>query len=324
MKRRNLLQRLATLAPAALAAPVWAQDAFPSRPVRIVCGSTPGALLDVASRLYADRMARHLQQPVVVENVAGASSLIAARTVAKAEPNGYTLLSAANTVATVPHLSKKAGYAMSDFSAIGEMARSPSVMVTSAASPFKTLADLVEAAKRQPGGLSYASGGQGTTSHLPAELFLQQSGLKITHVPYKGVAQAVPDVASDRVAFLMATPTSVAGLVQAGQLRVLAITSDARSPKFPQVPTFKELGYGEASYEVWVGLFAPANLPRAVRARLGEAVEAARNDAVLASKLEEMGQTISGVRTPEQFDAFLRSEDAKVARLVKETGLVAE
>ena len=324
MKRRELLQALMALASGAPALSTMAQETYPTRPVRVICGSAAGALLDAATRLYADRMSRHLQQPFVVDNIAGASSLIATRTAAKAQPDGYTLLTAANTMVALPHLSPKAAYGMGDFTAIGEMARSPSIMVTSRDSPFKSVADLVNEAKKRPGALNYASGGQGTTSHLPAEMFVHQAGVKITHVPYKGVAPAVPDVVANRVAFMMATPTSVAGLVESGQLRVLAITSEARSAKYPDVPTFKELGYGGASFEIWVGMLAPAGLPKAVRARLGQAMEAARSDPQLAQKLEELGQSISDVRTPDQFDVFLRSEEVKYAKVIKDANIVAE
>lgn len=323
MKRRDLIQCMAALGSTAPFLSAMAQE-YPTRPVRVVCGSAAGALLDAATRLYAEPMSRHLRQPIVVDNIAGASSLIAARTAAKADPDGYTLLTVANTIVTIPLMSPKAGYGMRDFTPIGEMARSPSIMVTSGESPFKSVADLVGAAKKSPGQLSYASGGQGTTSHLPAELFLQQAGVKITHVPYKGVAPAVPDVVAGRVAFMMATPTSVAGLVQSGQLRVLAITSQARSPKFPAIPTFKELGYGGASFEIWVGILAPARLPAAIKARLGQAMEAARADPHVKQKLEELGQSISDVRTPEQFASSLIDEEARYAKLIKDAGIVAE
>lgn len=324
MKRRELLQALAACGPGAALLPAQAQDTFPSKPIRFICGSSPGALLDVASRLYAERMAAALKQPVVVENMAGASSLLAARTLAKAEPDGYTILSAANTLVTIPHLSKNAGYAVKDFTPLGEMARSPSFLVTSSQSEFKSIADIVAAAKKKPGGLAYASGGQGTTSHLPSELFIRQAGLELTHVPYKGVAAAVPDVASNRVAFMMSTATSVAGLVKTGALRMLATSAEKRSSRYPDVPTFRELGYPGASFEIWVGVFAPGRLPKEVRAKLAQALESARNDAALLKKLEDMGETISAVRTPEQFEVFVRSEEEKYAKLIRDANIVAE
>jgi tripartite-type tricarboxylate transporter receptor subunit TctC len=324
MQRRQFLQSLAALAPGAALLPAAAQDAWPARSIRFVCGSSPGALLDVASRLYAERMGNFLKQPLVVENMAGASSLLAARAVARTEPDGYTLLSAANTLATIPHLQHNAGYGMKDFTPVGEMARSPSILVVSSQSSFHSIADLVTAAKKKDAALSFASGGQGTTSHLPSELFCRQAGISLTHVPYKGVAAAVPDLVSNRVAFLMSTATSVSGLIDKGMLRVLAISSDKRSPRFPNVPTFKELGYPDATFEVWVGVFAPANLPKPVRARLGQAMEAARSDPAVAKRLEQMGDAVSALHTPEQFESFVRVEEDKYARLIRDAHIVAE
>lgn len=324
MKRRQFVQSLSVAGIGFASGALWAQPAYPHKPIRIICGSAPGALLDVATRLYADRMALDLKQPVVVENIAGASSLLAARAAIKAAPDGYTLMTAANTLVTIPHLSKDAGYRAQDFTPIGEMARSPSVMVVSAASPFRSVADVVAAAKKVPGELTYASGGMGTTSHLPAELFALQAGIKLLHIPYKGVAPAATDVVSNRVGFMMATPTSVAGMVKAGQLRMLAITSESRSPKYPDVPSFKELGLASATFEIWVGMVGPANLPEAVRARVGQAMETARADPAIQHKLDEMGQFISPVRTPDAFKAFFLAEDAKYAQLVKAANIRAE
>ncbi len=326
MDRRKLLQYLASLAPAIPAAgllPAHAQDAFPSKPVRIIVTSSPGALLDAASRLYADRMAAALKQPVIVENMTGAGGLLAVRHVAKAPADGYTLLAAANTIATLPYLNTSAGYSIKEFSAVGEMARSPSLLVVGAASPFTSLADIVAAARKNPGQLTYASGGIGTTSHLPVELFARQAGIKLTHVPYKGNAVAVPDTAANRVGFLMGTPTSLVELMKSGQLRALAITSEKRSPKFPDIPTFKESGFDEATFDIWVSLLAPLATPKAVRMKISDAMEAARNDPNIIARLEGMGQVISDVRTPDQFDAVLRSEDEKYRKLIKDANIVA-
>lgn len=324
MKRRELIQYLASLTPAASLLPAHAQEAFPSRPIRIISTSAPGALLDAACRLYAERMSAHLKQPVVVENVTGAGGLLAVRQVAKAVPDGYTLLGAANTISTVPHLNSKAGYSIKDFSGIGEMARSPSLLVVSATSPFKSLADIVSAARKSPGQVSYASGGIGTTSHIPVEVLAREAGIKLIHVPYKGNAVAVPDVVSNQVGFMMASPTSLVELMKSGRLRGLAIASDSRSTKFPDLPTFKELGYPEVTFEIWVGLMAPASIPKDVRARLGDAIEAARKDATVIARLEALGQEISNVRTPEQFDAVLRQENERYGKLIKQAGIVVE
>ena len=322
VNRRKFLQYLASLAPAGGVLRSQAQEAFPSRPIRIVVSSSPGALLDASGRLYAERLAVFLKQPVTVENMPGAGGLLAVRHVAKSPADGYTLVAAANTVTMVPHLNANAGYSVKDFTAVGEMARSPSMLVVGGASPFRSIADLVAAAKKGPGQVSYGSGGVGTTSHLPVELFARQAHVTFIHVPYKGNAVAVPDVASGRVGFMMGTPTSLVGLMKTGGLRALAITAETRSPKFPDIPTFKELGFDDATFDIWVGLLAPAGIPQSVRARLGDALELARKDSTVIARLDGMGQVISDVRTPDQFEAMLRTQEEKYRRLIKDANIV--
>ena len=325
MNRRNLLGCLATLVPTSTWLGAKAQDAaFPSKPIRIVAGSGAGTLIDQAARVYADRMSAHLKQTVVVENVAGAASLLAIRQVQKAPADGYTLLVVANTLVTVPHLNAKAGYAVKDFAAVGEMVRSPVILVTSGSSPFKSVADIVAAAKKAPGQVSFGSSGVGTTNHLPVEMLAQQAGVSFTHLPYKGIAAAVPDVAAGRVSFLMAAATSVAELIRSGVLRPLAISADKRSKRFPDVPTLKELGYPGATFELWIGAVVPAATPSAVKARLGEAMEAARANPEVQARFEALGQEISAIRSPEQFEAVLRSDEEKLAALIKAAGIVAD
>lgn len=326
MKRRNLLQIIATLTVGATVFTTHAQEAaYLSKPIRIVVGSAPGALLDQASRAYADRMSAYLKQPVVVENMAGASSLLAVRNVARAAADGYTLLAIANTVVTTPHINKSAGYNVAkDFTAIGEMARAPALLVVGRSSPYQSLGQLLAAAKKEAGALAYASGGVGTTSHLPVELLARQAGVTFIHVPYKGNATAVPDVATGRAAFMMGTATSLVELMKSGQLRALAITSEARSAAFPDLPTMKELGYADATFDIWVGLLAPAAIPKAIRAKVGDAMEAARKDQSLLQRLQGMGQNISNVRTPDQFEAFLRQEEERYRQLIIEAKITAE
>lgn len=326
MKRRQFVHAVGGISLAVMACVASAQSApYPTRPVRIIVSSAAGALLDSSARLYADRMSRYLKQPVVVENMPGASSMLGARYVARSAADGYTLLAFANTVVTMPQLLKGAGYDFGkDFVAVGEMARSPALLVVGGASPFKTLPDLVGAAKKSPGEVTFGSGGQGSTSHLPVELFIKGAGIRLTHIPYKGVAAVVPDVISGRVNCMMGTPTSLYGSIQAGSLRALAISSESRSPKFPNVPTFKELGYPDASYSVFVGLAAPAGIPKAVQAKLAEAMEAARSDQALQARLAALDQEVSEVRTPEGFHAFLLAEERRTVKLIKEANIQPE
>lgn len=326
MKRRSLLPYLATLTLGATLFTAHAQEAaFPSKTIKIIVGSAPGALTDVATRIYADRMSAFLKQPVVVENMAGASSLLAVRNVAKSAPDGYTLMTVANTFVTAPYVNKAANYnPTKDFTPVGEMVRAPALLVVPGASPYKSIADLVAAAKKAPGGIAYASGGVATTSHLPVELFSQQAGIKFTHVPYKGNAAAIPDLVSGRVAFMMGTATSLFELMKNGSLRALVITSESRSPTFPDLPTFKELGYSDATLDIWIGLFGSAGMPKAVRDKLSAAMEFARKDPVLVKRLEDMGQGFSNLKTPEQFEAFVRQEEVKYRKVIADANIVAE
>lgn len=322
MNRRQLLQALASIAPACAWPGARAQDAaFPSKPIRLISGSVPGTLVDQAARLYAERMATYLKQPVVIEYVSGASSLLAVRQVLKSPPDGHTLLVAANTLVTVPHINSKAGYVVKDFAAVGEMVRSPVLLVTSASSPYKTLADLIAAARKEPGRIGYGSSGIGTTNHLAVELLARQASISFNHIPYKGIAAAVPDVVAGRLGFLMGTATSVVELIKSGALRALAISSDKRSPQFASVPTLKELGYPGATFELWIGALAPAGISRAVRSRLGDAMEAARADPELVKRLEAAGQEISAVRTPDQFEAVLRADEERLQKVIKDANI---
>ncbi|HSW16684.1 MAG TPA: tripartite tricarboxylate transporter substrate binding protein [Ramlibacter sp.] len=323
MHRRQLLQYLVAASTVCSMGGAMAQD-FPTKPIRILVASAPGALTDSLTRLYAERMSSFLKQPVVVENLAGASSLLASRQLLKSEPDGYTLMTSANTMVTVPLLRSNAGYEVKDFTPIGEMARSPAILVVSSASPFKSLNDIVAAAKKNPGQVSFGSGGVGTTNHLPVELFAKQAGISLTHVPYKGIALAVPDVSAGRVSFMIGTPTSLVELIKNGSLRPLAITSETRSAKFPDLPTFKELGWADGTFEIWIGMVAPGDMPAAVKAKLAQAMEAARKDPALVSRLEAAGQSISNVRTPQQFEAMMRSEEEKFRKVIREANIAVQ
>ncbi|RDK06517.1 Bug family tripartite tricarboxylate transporter substrate binding protein [Cupriavidus lacunae] len=326
MNRRQFVRAVGGMSLAVVTCGAGAQSAsYPTKPVRIIVSSVAGALLDASARLYADRMSRYLKQSVVVENMPGASSMLGARYVARSAADGYTLLAFANTVVTMPHLVKGAGYDFDkDFVAVGEMARSPGLLVVGGTSPFKALGNLVSAAKSKPGEVTFGSAGQGSTSHMPVELFMKSADIHLTHIPYKGVAPVVPDVISGRVSCMMGTATSLYGSIQAGTLRALAISSESRSRKFPNVPTFKELGYPEGTYSIFVGLAAPAGVPKAVLARLADAMEVARSDQALQARLAALDQEVSEVRTPEKFQAFLLAEEKRTVQLIKEANIQPE
>jgi tripartite-type tricarboxylate transporter receptor subunit TctC len=318
MKRRHLLKFLAGIAPAATILAAQAQSpAYPSKPIRMIVSTSAGGMTDVVARLYAESVSKVLKQPVVVENMPGASTLLSSRYVAKQAPDGYTLLVSANTIVTMPHVEKNAGYDMKNFTGIAELSRAPSLLVVGGKSKSKSIAELVAAAKKSPGAIHYGFTGHGTTSHLTAEMFSRSAGVRFGGIPYKGLALAVPDVVSGRVEFLMGPATSTEGLIKSGQMRALAITSNARSPAFPDVPTFKELGYPDVTFSLFFGVLAPAGTPDGVRNTLANAMEAAKNDPKFIERLKALGQDISDVRTPDQFNAFLRQEEDKSVKLIK-------
>jgi tripartite-type tricarboxylate transporter receptor subunit TctC len=323
MKRRDFIR-----APAALVAsatpllPAFAQPlAFSDKPLRLVVPTAPAGVSDAVARLYGERIAKILKRPVLIENMPGAGRLIAARHVAKSQPEGCTLMVSANTLVTLPYVDKSAGYSPSDFAGVSCLAKSPLALVVSNTSPFGTLAELVDAAKKAPGTITFGSVGTGTTSHLPVELFARSASIRLQLVPYKGIPLAIPNVEAGRVWLMMGTGTSVGELIKAGKMRALAITSQTRSPSYPEVPTFAELGYAEANYELFLGLMAPAKTPAAVRRMLASATEEVKNDQELRQRLEAFGQELPSQSTPEQFNEFLRREEQKMKKLIQEANI---
>lgn len=320
MQRRDFSRNLALMASTAFF-PIWALSKntdYPIKPVKVIVGSSAGALTDLATRLYGEKLTNILNQSFVVENLPGASSIIATKNLIKSSNDGYTLLTIANTVFTLPYLSKKADYKPSkDFTIIAELARGPGMLVVNAKSKYHSLKDLIEDARKRPEQVSYASGGMGTTSHLPMEMFQSEANIKMLHIPYKGIAPGVVDLLGGRVDALMGTPTSMLSAIKAGNLRPLAITSENRVEEFPNVPTFKELGYPQATYMIFISLVGPANIPQEVVEKLAKAINEVKKDPAVINKLKELGQSID----PQMSDInnlkkFLFEDETKYANLI--------
>lgn len=326
IQRRDFIQSSTAL----IAGTTWlgsthAQQAvFPSKPIRLIIPSAAGGVSDVVARAYGEQMAKMLNQPVLIDNMPGAGTLLAVRHVLKSPPDGHTLIVSANTIVTLPYVDPKAGYSPSDFAGVADLSRMPMALVVGANSLYKTLAQLVDAAKKNPDALTFASVGVGTTSHLPVELFMQEAKMKMTMVPYKGIPLAIPDIIGERVTLMMGTAPSVGELIKAGKMRALAVTSETRSKDFPNVPTFKELGYPDANYELFISLLAPARTPDNVVKALADAVAVAKKDPELIKRLEGLGQGLSAVTTPEQTNKFLRKEEERMKKVVKEAHIMAE
>lgn len=318
MNRRNFNQTLAGATALGLIPQFsHANSNYPSKPIRTIVPTSSGGATDAVARLYAEQVAKLLKQPLVIDNVPGAVTLIGTRNVAKSHPDGYTVGIMANTVTTLPYIDKSGSYSSGDLIGVSYLARSHMMLVVGAQSPYKTLNDLVAAAKRDPDGVTYASVGEGTTSHLPVELFARRANIKLMMVLYKGITYAAPDVISGRVSAMMGTRPSVGELIKAGKVRALAVTSERRLPNMPDVPTFTELGYGDAVYELFLGLMAPSKTPANIIQTLSAAFEAVKKQPDFAKRLEMLDQELPTQTTPEQFNAFLRKQEERMKPLLQ-------
>ena len=310
---------------AALAIPqaTWAQDAWPSRPVKLIIPFPPGGPTDVMGRTAAKVMADQLGQPFVVENKAGAGGNLGTEAMAKAVGDGYTIgLSAISSLAISPHLQAKVPFSVEkDFSMISLVGTSPCAIVIHPSAPFSDLKGLIAYAKANPGKLNYATSGIGTSNHLAAELLQSTAGIELTSVPYKGSSQIVPDLLSGVV--LMSMESSLATTLQhirAGKLKALAVTSPQRVKALPDVPTVAESGYPGFAVETWFGLVGPASLPRPIVDKL----QAAWRDGSTKPEAHAAFDAISAdirVMTPAQFADFVKAENTRWGVLIKKLGI---
>lgn len=298
---------------------VQAQD-YPTRPVRVIVPFSPGGAVDGPMRLIAQELSKRLGQPVFVENKPGAGATIGSELVAKAAPDGYTLLLASQTNAISATLYPHLGFdPVDDFAPVSLIGREPGVVVVNPALPVKTLQELIAYAKARPGQIDYASSGNGSGQHLFAALLCSMTGMKLNHVPYRGSGQATSDLLGGQVSLSIPGLAGMLGHIHAGKLRALAVTGTRRAPQLPDVPTVAEAGVPGYSAYVWMGLFAPKNTPVGVVDTLYHAVSQ-----VLAEDEVKryMGQaSIEPVgSTPAEFGAFFRAEKDQWAKIIRETG----
>jgi tripartite-type tricarboxylate transporter receptor subunit TctC len=312
LKRRSVLLGAASVS---LAAPALAQG-FPSKPVRLVVPYSAGGGADTTARLIAPKLQEALGQTVVIDNKPGAGGTIGDDFVAKASPDGHTLLIGAFAHAVNPSLMAKMPFRTpDDFAPISLLVTVPELLVVTPSFPAKTVGELVAMAKAEPGKLSYGSSGNGSAQHLAAELFKMRTGTDIQHVPYKGGALAVADVAAGHVPFYFGNMSSALPQARAGRVRALAVTSPQRSPAAPEVPTMAESGVSNCEISEWNALLAPAGTPPAAIDRLNaELVKILRQDDIRAKFADLGAQTIGS--TPVELAAFLRAEQAKWAEVV--------
>lgn len=300
-------------------------QAYPHKPLRVIVSVPAGGSPDLVARAAAPGLSSVLGQQWVIDNRGGAGGLIGGELAAKAPPDGYTLfITNPSPLVILPYLQKRMPYnAMTDFTPVGLIAINHTLLVTHPSRPYRTITELITAARAQPGKLDYASAGSGSVTHLAMALLTSMAGVTMTHVPYKGAPHALTDVLGGHVAMTFSTLSQVSQHAKAERLRLLAIASAKRSPLAPQVPTISESGVPGYEITTWVGLLAPAHTPPQVIALLNDALAKALRMPDVKTQLEAQGVDAAG-GTPEAFTAFIRSESDKYAKAVRLAGLKAD
>jgi tripartite-type tricarboxylate transporter receptor subunit TctC len=297
--------------------------AYPEKLVRIVVPFAPGGGTDLIARTLGTGMSQELGQSVIVENKPGGGTIIGTDAVAKSAPDGYTLLIATFAHAVNPGLQPKLPYATDKaFAPVVLIGRSPNVLVVKSDSPYKTVQDVIAAAKAKPGKLNFASQGNGTSAHLAGELFKNLARVDLTHVPYKGAGPALTDLLGGQVDLMFGTAAAVTPFLQSGKLRALGVTTAERSPAFPNVPTIAESGVAGYAAESWYGLYAPAGTPPDVIAKLNAAAKKAVQSETFRKRAQEEGLIISA-GAPAELDTYVRGEEARWKKIVKENNITA-
>ncbi|HEY0294758.1 MAG TPA: tripartite tricarboxylate transporter substrate binding protein [Bordetella sp.] len=315
---------LAALLPVALAvAAPQAKAEFPEQPLTLVVPFSPGGGTDNTARALGEGMSANLGKPIIVENRAGAGSIIGTNYVAHSKPDGYTMLLATFAHAVNPALYPNLPYDTDKaFEPVAMIAHSPNVLVVSPKLPFHSVQDLLAYAKAHPGTLNYGSTGIGTSAHLAGELLKNLAGINMKHVPYKGAAPALTDLISGQIQVMLITAASATSYVKSGQVRALAVTSAQRSPAFPDLPTLAEAGVPGYQAESWSGIFVPAGTPEPVVRRLRDAVAAAVKTAAFQRQVTTEGLMVD-VGEPKQLSDYVSAEEARWRRVVHDAHIQA-
>lgn len=315
-------RRLLALAALTMASQAWADDRYPSAPIRIVVTLSAGSQVDILARLVAEKLAQSLGQPVVVENRPGAGGTLATAFVAAAKPDGYTLLMTANGYAINPSLYQLKFDTARALKGVSLVAVVPGVLVTPPNLPANTAAELIALLQGKAGTYNYASPGVGSAGHMATELFNYAGHIKATHVPYKGTPEAFTDLVGGNVQYFFAPLGAALPLVTAGKVKALAVSTAARSPALPNVPTVAESGLAGYQYDFWYGLAAPSATPREIVDRLGADVQKALQLPDVKEKLAQQGAQPSSL-TGADFDRFLQAEMQRSEKLVRQSGATA-
>jgi tripartite-type tricarboxylate transporter receptor subunit TctC len=317
---RSIIALVAALA----AVPVWAETAYPSKPVRFIVPSSAGGGTDIIARALSQKLSEALGQQFVVENRPGAGQMIGIELAAKAPADGHTILMVASTLAINPIMYKKVSYdPVRDFAPITQAASLPNVLVVHPSLPVKSVAELIALAKREPGRIAYASAGIGTSPQMSVELLKSLAGIDLLHVPYKGTAPGVIDVLAGQVKVMTPNVLTALPYIKSGRLRALAVTSAKRSEALPDVPTMAEAGVPGYESVQWYGVLAPAGTPREIVERLHVEIAKALRAGDVRERLAADGAEPVG-SSPDEFAAFIRAEIAKWAKVAKAAGIQPE
>ena len=323
MPRSLCLFRSVVVLMTLLASWAHAQDnaPWPSKPVTLVVGFPPGTATDSVARVLADRFTTRLGQSFVIDNKPGQGGSVGAAAAAKAKPDGYTFVVSATAPMSInPYVYSRLTYdPVKDFAPVGIHTWLPYAIVVNASTPIQTYQDLKAAATADPGKMTYASIGNGTTSHLIMMLLQQRTGMKLTHVPYKGSSQAQTDLIGGQVDLTFDTVVSMMPHIKSGKLRPLAVSTLKRSPLLPDTPTLHELGVTNFEVGAWLGMLAPVGTPKPIIDKLNQELNLALDDEAVRAKLMGMGSEILK-STPEEFGTFIRKENERWSKLVRETG----
>jgi tripartite-type tricarboxylate transporter receptor subunit TctC len=302
-----------------------AQTAYPDRPIKMIVPLAAASAVDVAARIVTQKMSDNMGQQIVIINQPGASGMIGAEQVAKAEPDGYTIGGFNDSVMTmVPNLQANVRWdILKDFEPVSLVATVEWGLIASNKTSYKTAGDLIAAAKAAPGKIDYGSGGPGSPQHLAMAMFASAAGISLTHVPYKGATQAATDVAAGQIPVGFQGLGTVAALVRGGQLRLIGVTTERRLPQFPDVPTVSESGLPGFVFNSWFAIMAPAGTPANVIARLNAEVLKAVGDPEVRHKLEDLGFAVRG-SSAKELGVMTREQLAKYARVIQEMGIARE
>lgn len=325
IKRREVMKQIAAVSLAGASGTVLAQGGYPTKPINMVCGFAAGSATDVVARVISQKLGQRMGQSVVVSNVTGAASTIAADSVVRSAPDGYTLMTVSSAITIVPAVYKNLKFDVEkDLVAIANIGFIPTVLMVADSLPVKTLAEFVDYAKAHPDKLNYGSSGTGGSTHLAAALLAQTLGLRMTHVPYRGNGPAGQALMAGEIQMLVDTTVLAAQSVRTGRVRALAVTGNARSQALPDVPTFAEAGVKNFDASVMFGIMGPRKLPQAVVERINKEVAEVLNDPAVQDQLGKTGGLQLAANSQEQYAKFISDEISKWKKLAAQMDIRAE